>query len=230
MKVSDVMTRKVVTVAPETPLTEVARLMLSRHISAVPVVDAGRVVGIVSEGDLARRPELGTEAQRSPWVRLWYTRETLAEDFVKSHGRTAGQVMTPEVITVCENAPITEAVELMEKHHVKRLPVVRDDVIVGIISRADLVRALLLVSEMPGPTPGDQAIRMQIVGELKKQPWAPWASIEIAVVEGVVTLWGTVETTQQREAVRVLAENTSGARRVKNLITIAVPKAAPRAI
>jgi CBS domain-containing protein len=231
MEAIDVMTRGVVTVSPETPVTEVARLLLTRGVSAVPVVDAsGRLVGIVSEGDLVRRPELGTEAERSPWVRLWYSRQALADDFVKSHGRTAAQVMTPDVITVSEHTPLTEVVELMEKHHVKRLPVVRDSALVGIIGRANLVRALLMAGYMPGPKPNDDAIRTRIATELKQQSWAPGVAIDLGVFDGVVMLWGTVESSEQHEALRILAESSPGVRQVKSFVRIPAAQAPPSSV
>src|SRR5665213_533262 len=141
MKVADLMTRKVVSVPPELTVVAVATLLAEKHISAVPVVDAQRgLVGIVSEGDLMRRPETGTERHTSWWLRAFSAPDTLAERYVKSHGLAAKDVMTHNVVTIAPDASLAEAAELMERNRVKRLPVTQEDRIIGIIARADLVR------------------------------------------------------------------------------------------
>ena len=143
MNVLDLMTRKVVSVTPETPVATVAKLLAERRLSAVPVIDPERhVLGIISEGDLMRRPETGTERHSSWWLRAFAAPDTLAERYMKSHGLAAKDVMTHTVVTIAPDASLAEAAELMERNRVKRLPVTQEDRIIGIIARADLVRAL----------------------------------------------------------------------------------------
>ena len=143
MLVRDVMTTDVCTAAPDTTIGEVAQRLAGLRISAVPVVDLqGGVVGIVSESDLLRRMELGTEVQRHFWAALTTSSDQLAKEFVRARARRAGDVMTTPVITVEDDAPLQDLADLFEENGIKRAPVVRDGKLVGIVSRADLVRAL----------------------------------------------------------------------------------------
>lgn len=219
MRVRDIMTSPVTTVTPETPVREALRVMLERRISGLPVVDAvGMLVGLVSEGDFLRRSELGTEKKRS-WLDFLRGHGRAAEDYAHSHGRTVGEVMTREVVAISHNAPLEEAVALMEKRRVRRLPVTDGDAL-GIVTRSDILRALLPKVEAPcdgdvAPA-SDEAIRAAIVAEFKQQSWAPAMLIDVRVAEGVVELGGALVDERQRAAIRVIAENVAGVRSVKD--------------
>ena len=216
MQVADVMTQAVISVTPETSIAEAARQMLDRRISGLPVVDAaGTVVGIVTEGDLLRRAETGTDRTRSRWLELLMTPGRMARDYVHSHARKVGEVMSRDVVAVAPEAPLDTVVRLMESRHIKRLPVIDGGRLVGIVSRANLVRALLdnLTAPQP-PGSGDTAIRETILAEINKQPWGPRASVDVAVVDGVVDLHGSITDDRERSALQVLAENTAGVKAV----------------
>jgi len=157
MQACDIMTPDVLTVRPDTGLAELVRLLLERRISAVPVVEDGAVVGIVSESDLLRRPELGTAPARPRWLLLFGFAERDAAAYTKTHGRTAGEVMSQPVISVAEDAAVEEVARLMDRHRIKRLPVLRDGRLVGIVTRSDLVRALARkLQETPSPAPPER--------------------------------------------------------------------------
>jgi CBS-domain-containing membrane protein len=218
MVARDVMSRQVLTVAPETSVSEVARLLLERRISAAPVVDAqGRLAGIVSEGDLMTRPETGATRRPSWWLSLLGGREDAAH-YVKAHGSRAADVMTREVVTVTEDTPLGEVARLLEERRIKRVPVVRRGKLVGIVSRADLLRGL--ASARPRPTKGapasDRSIQEKLVKTLVRQEWAPLGQINVIVTNGVVHLWGLVESPDQRRALRVAAERIAGVRDVQD--------------
>jgi len=210
----DVMTPGVITAAPDTPIIELIRLMLSHNVSAIPIVERDALVGIVSEGDLIRRAELGTEHAPSYWRVLIRTTTQLAADYVHTHGRTAQEVMTAGVITVADTASLADIAELMETHNIKRVPVVRGTKLLGIVSRANLLRALAARIAQPGAA-DDARIRDAILAELRAQPWGgnP-ADGQVMVQDGVVHLWGTVDSEVERQARIVAAEATDGVKRV----------------
>lgn len=216
MKARDIMTTNLVTVQPGTPVREVATQLFERRISAVPVVDEeGRVVGIVSEGDLMRRPETGTERHPSWWLRLFGYSDELAHEYVKSHGRTAADVMTRHVLSVTEDAEIAHIADLLESHHIKRVPVVRQDRLVGIVSRADLMRALIGAPQAAAPGQSDdRKIHDELTRRLRAEPWADLLHLNIVVQNGEVQLWGVVSSEDHREALRVLVEGVPGVRAV----------------
>ncbi|HSK39182.1 MAG TPA: CBS domain-containing protein [Arenibaculum sp.] len=220
MKACDIMTTGLVTITPQTPIDEIAQLLLDRHISGLPVVDAdGRVVGIVSEGDLIRRQELETGRQRSWWLELLSSRTGLARDYAKFHGRTASDIMTRDVVAVDENASLAEIASTLESKRIKRVPVCRGDKLVGIISRANLVQALALTWKKTGPAEAsidDRQIRQQLADELAHNRWADLRHLNFLVDKGTVHLWGVVESEEERQAVRVAAGNIPGVRQVND--------------
>ena len=219
MHASDIMTMNVVTVGPETRVEQIARLLLERRISGVPVIDAEeRLVGIVTEGDLMRRPELGTERHRGWWLRFFGDERARAEEYARAHGSRAEQVMTRNVITVTEETPVSEIARLLEEHHIKRVPVVRGARVVGIVSRANLLQGLAAQHD---PTPparpmDDRSIREAVLRALERDGWTAHARLNVIVRNAVVELWGLVESDQARRAIRVAAENAPGVVAVKD--------------
>jgi CBS-domain-containing membrane protein len=217
MRAVSVMTPDVICVGPETTVQSVARLMTDRRISGVPVVDeARRVVGIVTEGDLLRRVENGTEAERFPLGGTHSSTETLSREYVKSHGRLAKDVMTRNVVTVSPHTTLSEIADLFEKRNIKRVPVIQDAKLVGIVSRADLIGSVAGVqsNETQTSTPTDQEISGRLVGEIQHHSWANDASVSIIVKNGTVHLWGTCSSSAQRTALRVAAATTPGVKHV----------------
>jgi CBS domain-containing protein len=221
MKAGDIMTRRVVSVVPEATVLEAIRLMLQNHISGLPVIDAsGKLVGVVTEGDFLRRAETGTQTKRSRWLELLVGPRKLAEDYVQSHARTVAEVMTPDPVTVTEDTALEDVVRVMERHRIKRLPVVRGKAVIGIVSRANLMHALASLGRVtPEPAKSDTAIRDQILSELDKQAWAPVALIDVVVHDGIVELWGTITEGKQGDGLKVVAENTPGVKQVINHLT-----------
>jgi CBS domain-containing protein len=221
MKASEIMTPRVISVTPDTTITTAIQLMLDSHISGMPVIDgAGKLVGIVTEGDFLRRSETGTGRKRPRWLEFLVGPQTLATDYVREHGRKVNEVMSPDPVTIGEDTPLEEVVRIMERRRIKRLPVVRGNNVVGIISRANLMHALASLGRVaPAPASSDKAIRDQILAELDKQPWAPVALIDVVVRDGVVELWGTITEEKQGEALRVCAENVPGVKQVVNHLT-----------
>lgn len=225
MKARDIMTTKVVTVSPDTPVRDVAALMLEKHISGVPVLsDTGVLVGVISEGDLLRRPEIGTEKHRRRWLSFFTRADEQAREFTKSHALRAGDVMTRQVTHVDEDTTLAQVVEMMEKHNVKRLPVLAHGELVGIVSRRDMLRALAWqAAPMPPPPESDAAIRAIMNDVLKNEEWAMSAIVNVIVSEGVVHLWGVIDSDEQRQALRVAAENIPGVTGVEDHLTFSLP-------
>jgi len=217
MQVRDVMTRNVVSVQADDPVLKAARLMLQNRISGLPVVDAkGKLAGIVTEGDFLRRGEIGTQRKRPKWLEFLVGPGRLAAEYVQTSGRRVSEVMTTELRTVTEDDTLEKVVETMERHHVKRLPVMRGDQMVGIISRANLMHALASLardSEAPAST-DDASIREQILATLAKQPWAPHANV--VVKNGVAELWGVITDERERGGLVVAAENVAGVKAVRD--------------
>lgn len=218
MKAKDVMTSPVVSVAPESSIVEAVRVMLQRHISGLPVIDKeGRLVGIVTEGDFLRRAETGTQRRRPRWLEYLIGPGRLADEYTRSHGRKVHDIMTPDPLTVSEDTSLDEIVGTMEKRRIKRMPVMRGDQVVGIVSRANLVHALAGVAREVKPgAASDEAIRSRIMTELAGQTWAPTALINVIVRDGVVDLWGTITDERERQAIIVAAENAPGVKEVKD--------------
>ena len=222
MQARDVMTTHVVTIDANATVREVADLFIKRGISAVPVVGPkGEIVGIVSEGDLMRRSELGTAKSRPWWLRMLTGEYALAADFIKANAKKVGDVMTRDVITAPPDAPLNEIARLMERHGIKRVPIVHGKQLVGIVSRANLVQSFASLQKKPHLelSPTDLAIRDRIMTRLESEPWAHTSLLNVLVNDGVVDLWGIVHTAIEKDAVRVAAESTSGVRAVNdNLI------------
>ena len=219
MKAHDVMTWGTITVEPEASVTRAVRLMLQNKISGLPVVDdKGQLVGMVTEGDFLRRGELGTQRQRPRWLEFLLGPGRLAAEYVQSSGRKVGEIMTPEPKTITPETPLDEAVSLMERHRIKRLPVVVDGKLVGIVSRANLLHALAsVVREVKAPSGDDATIREQILAEYAKQRWAP--HVNVVVRDGVVGLWGVITDERERQAFIVAAENVPGVKAVHDHLT-----------
>lgn len=211
------MTKEVVCVGPDDPVSDIAVTMLMRRISGVPVVDAERrVIGIVSEGDLIRRPELETDKASRGWLSIFLSQDDRARDFVKSHGMKASQVMTQPAICVGPDAPLAEVVRQMERSRVKRLPVVVEGRLAGIVTRIDLLRAFALrQSSTPPVAPTDQDLRDRIAALLRGEDWAASAIVHVEVEHGTVRLWGTVDSATQREALLVAVRGMPGVREVE---------------
>ena len=217
MKASDVMTRDVLRVARETSVANAIRMMLDNNISGLPVLDNGKVVGILTEGDLLRRGETGTERHRPRWLEILMGPGRMAGEYVRTHGRKVEEIMTTNVISVAGDTPLDEVVGLMERRRIKRLPVVEGDVLVGVVSRLDLLRALLRAIEAQhSEHRSDDAIREQILAELAKAPWVPKDGLSISVKDGVVDLNGVILEEKERAALRVVAENVPGVRAVED--------------
>jgi CBS domain-containing protein len=217
MNAADVMTHPAITVTPQTTILEAARLMLEQRISGLPVVEDGAVVGIVTEGDLLRRAETGTAVRRARWLELLLGPERLARDFVQAHARKVGEIMTRNIIAVAPQTALSEVVGLMEKHRVKRLPVIDGGRLVGIVSRANLVRALAEMLAKPTSSAGsDEDIRQSILDAIAAEPWGPRFSVTIAVKGGVVDLGGTFAYDHERTALKVLVENIPGVKEVRD--------------
>jgi CBS domain-containing protein len=211
------MVRAVATTTPETTVEKVAGLMINLRISGVPVLDGnGQLVGIVTEGDLLRRAETGTERQRSRWSEWFSANSRLAAEYIKSHARRVEDVMTREVVTVGELADLGEIAELMETRHIKRVPVLHDGKIVGIVSRADLLQVLASGGATTADENSDRLIRERLLAELRTQEWANPAEANVVVSDGVVHFWGTVGSEEERTALRVVAENIPGVRGIED--------------
>jgi CBS domain-containing protein len=220
-KIRDVMTRKVLTISPDSPIRAVAEFLIDHRISAVPVVGAGGVpLGVVSEGDLLRRVELGTEKKKAWWVALLADPDDDARSFVKTHGLVAADVMTRGVISIGPEDELAEAANLLESKRIKRVFVLEEGKIVGVVTRSDIVKTLMRQPEAASRRRPDSDIREAIDAEMKKEDWAPMAFVSILVVDGVVELAGAVGSTAQRDALVVLAQRVEGVRAVKDHLIV----------
>jgi CBS domain-containing protein len=225
MQAKDIMARDVITISEASTVRDVADILLEHGISAVPVVDAsGRVTGMVSEGDLLHRSEAGTGRRRSWWLSLFANADVLADEFVKQHSRRVSDIMTRNVITAGPMAELIEIAELLEKNRIKRVPIVEDGKLVGIVSRANLVQALTRLPEESKTSEGldDSEIQRRILARLKAEPWSTsW--LNVRVDNGVVELWGVATSSAQKKAARISAELTPGVVRVEDNIAIQRP-------
>ncbi|MFB9262378.1 CBS domain-containing protein [Bradyrhizobium erythrophlei] len=215
MHARQIMTKHVIGVSPQTSILDAANIMLRCHLSGLPVLDEnGMLKGIVTEGDFLRRAEIGTGRKRSAWLQFFTGAGRAATDFVHERGRKVEDVMTTDPITVEEQTPLEEIVHLMQKHGVKRLPVVNGRIVVGIVTRADILQAVAsMAREVPDPTADDEHIRERIAREINATDWRP-AGFQVWVRNGAVHLYGLIFDERTRKATIVLAENTSGVREV----------------
>jgi CBS domain-containing protein len=215
MRAHQIMTKYVTTVTPHASIEDAANIMLRCHLSGVPVVnDDGLLIGIVSESDFLRRNEIGTERKRSPLLRFFDGAGKSATEFVRERGRKVEDVMTRDPITVNEQTPLSELVELMEKRRIKRLPVMSGKVLVGIVTRSNLLRAVAsMAHEIPDPTADDDHIRKRIIDSLEKNDWCP-IGLGVVVRDGIVHLSGVISEERSRQAAIVGAENVAGVKKV----------------
>jgi len=215
MRAHQIMTKDVITVTPQTTIEQAAKTMLQRHISGLPVVDkAGKLVGIVSEGDFLRRTEIGTGRRRPAWLQFLVGPGQAAADFVHERGRKVEDIMTRDPITVKEETPLEDLVRLMEKKGIKRLPVMNGSSLCGIVTRSNLLLAVAtLAHEIPDPTADDDHIRDHILRAVAKTDWRP-VGFEVTVRNGVVHLHGIITTDEARRATIVTAENNAGVKKV----------------
>jgi CBS domain-containing protein len=225
MIAADVMTRNCITVAPDATVEEAVNLMLSRNISGLFVVDkTGELAGVITEGDLLRRDELGTERHRPWWLRLFASPARQAADFTRANGRHVRDVMTEDVLSIALDAPLEDVVETMEKNRIKRLPVTAGGKVVGVVSRSDLMRALIgRVRNVEPLATDDRTIRTTMLNALEAQAWAPMTTLNVTVADGVVDLWGTITNEEERHGIRVIAENTQGVRSVNDHLVYIEP-------
>ncbi len=212
MKAADVMVKDVVTVKPDSSVDEAIKLLVEHDFSALPVVDeTGQVVGIISEADLMRRTEIGTEKHRQWWMEAITPAATIAHEFAKAHGQRVHEVMSKHVISAGEDTPLGEIATLLERHRIKRLPILRDGKITGMVSRANLIQALASARNAShGATETDREIRAKLLARLAEQDWTGFGARNIIVSDGVVHLWGLIGSEDEREALTALAEETPG--------------------
>jgi CBS domain-containing protein len=216
MNVCEVMTPHAITVSPSDSVANAIRLMLEKRISGLPVVDGqGNLVGMVTEGDLLRRSEIGTAMHHAHWLEFLLSPGRLAGEYAHAHGRRVDAVMTRDVVVTSEDTPLGDVVRLMEQHRIKRLPVMRDGKVIGIVSRANLLHALAaLVDSGATAASSDTTIRGRILNEVALQPWGPSRTINVVVRDGNVNLWGTIYDERERQALQAIAENVPGVKQI----------------
>lgn len=216
MKASDVMTRAVTTIGPDASVADAAKLMAEKDVSALPVVDGqGQLIGIISEADLIRREEIGTATSHAWWIEAVTPASKLAAEFAKSHGKRVAEVMSEHVVTAAEDTSLADIATALERHRIKRLPIVRDGKVVGIVSRANLIQALAAVGVAADASLGtSRAIRHELLARLDQQSWTDFGSRNVIVSDGEVHLWGLVGSDVERKALVALAEGVPGVTRV----------------
>ncbi|MGI9426048.1 MAG: CBS domain-containing protein [Hyphomicrobiaceae bacterium] len=225
MEASDVMTSNVITVAPDTTVRQVARIMAEKHISGLPVVSSdGAVLGMVSESDLLRRSELGTESDVETSHSWLPEPEEAARRFAKSHGRRAHDIMSRPVVSVADDVELRDVAEVLERHKIKRVPVIKDGHIIGLIARSDLIRAFSKVPAAKGDVRlGSGIIHRAVTDALKEQSWLDTSYVNLTVKDGHVGVWGYIQTDAQRDALAILIEEIPGVESVENNAKVGVP-------
>ena len=222
MKAEDVMVSTVITVGVNASIGEVAAILLNNHISAAPVVDEkGELVGIVSEGDLMRRPEIGTTKRHSWWLELISNKWASATEYIKSHSRKVADVMTRDLITAKPDTPLGDIAGLLERNQIKRVPIVERGKLVGIVSRANILQALSSATrKLPSlMTADDSELRRKVVSQMASEPWRP-TMLSVTVQDRTVDLWGVVHSVEQKKAAQFAAETTPCVRAVVNNIFV----------
>jgi CBS-domain-containing membrane protein len=222
MKASDVMVTDVISVSPESDVQQVAAILLTNHISAAPVVDAdGRLVGMISEGDLLHRNEAGTAHERPWWLQMLITREALAGEYLREHSRRVADVMTREVVSAGPDMPVADIATLLERHRIKRVPIVKDGRVVGIVSRANLIQALATYRGRAAEAhPADAELREKVMSRLRSEPWVRPTFVNVTVADGTVDLWGIVDSATEKQALRVAVEVIPGVKAVNDSVVI----------
>ncbi|MFC0219265.1 CBS domain-containing protein [Pseudochelatococcus lubricantis] len=225
MKARDILTANVITVRVDVPLAEIADLLVRNRIGSLPVLDAhDRVAGVVSEDDFLRRIETGTERRRSRLAEFFTSDAVLQQDYVRSRGLRAGDIMRTDQPRIGPDAELAEIADVLERHNIHSVLVVEGDKLVGIVSRSDLVRAYASVADTRAqPTEGDRAIREALLLELASQPWGRRLENTIVVTDGIVHLWGQAVSPTERAALRVAAERIPGVRTVQDHTTLTGP-------
>ncbi|EBU1124676.1 hypothetical protein CE665_26160 [Salmonella enterica subsp. enterica serovar Poona] len=232
MIAADIMTAPPITVHESTPVFEVVSKLLDLHISGLPVIDAeGQMIGIVTEGDLLRRSELGTGIKHPHWKEFFLNPGTLARDYIQSHARYAGEVMTPDPLTVTPDMPLDEIIGLMENNGIKRVPVVDvNDNLTGIITRVDILKALrTILKQNSNPDNArklrgeDESVRKEILDKISHQSWAPRNTIRITVTNGFIDIYGTILNENIRQALIVLIEETTDSRYIRDHMVFIEP-------
>lgn len=220
MNAADIMTTSVITVGPDTVVRDIAELLLSKRISAVPVIDEQQaVLGIVSEGDLMRRLEANSAERHSWWIENFFSENHDAEHYIKAHGRTAAEVMTRDVVTIGVEMPLQEIAATLERNHIKRVPVTENNRLVGIVSRANLLHGLTAGQMLePEHSNDDRSIRDSLMHELSDEVGLVTGRINVTVDKGIVQLWGIVYSEKEKQAAELAAENTPGVRSVENFL------------
>lgn len=222
MRAKDVMTPNVITVDENTSVEQVAQTLLRWRISAVPVLDTKeRLIGIVGEGDLLRRAESGTDRLPPWWLTAIADPEARATDYTKTHGQLARDVMTKDVVTVDENASVAEIAQLLEERRIKRVPVLRNSKVVGIVSRANLLHGLA-AADLSSAAPGDndQEIRAAVLNHLRNDAEIAMESLNVTVGGGVAHVWGTALSDAQKDVIRIIVESTPGVKQTEDHMTI----------
>ncbi len=211
MQARDVMTAPVVTVRAGQTIKDLASILVKNRISAAPVVnDAGQVIGMVSEGDIMRRAETGTEAKARGWSSFLADPSQAAKNYIAAHARKVSEVMSTPVISVRPETSLDEVATIFQERGIKRVPVIHGDDLVGIVSRANLIQALTLAKPQLEIPQSDRLIRERLLKHLAEQPWADLSMINVLVSNGVVTLYGLVPSPTEKKAMRVAAESLSG--------------------
>ncbi len=225
MKARDIMTTNVLSVSPDTSVKEAATLMTERHVSGLPVISADKkIVGIVSQSDLLHRKEIGTEARRKWWLRVFGDPDRMAREYTKAHGLKVQDVMTRHVTSIQEEAELADVAAILDRNKIKRVPVVRDGVVVGIIARSDLVKALSMTpSKTSTATLDNSTLHRNLTDKVRTLPWLETSYLNVVVNDGVVRLWGYVGSNDQRRALRVLVEETEGVKSVEDNLTVGYP-------
>jgi CBS domain-containing protein len=221
MKAKHVMVSPVKTGKPDMTVRDVAKVLSENRISAIPITnDAGKVIGIVSEGDLIRRAEIGTQKQRSWWLALFTSNIQLAEEYARAHARKVRDLMTHEVISANPETPLSEIAQLLERHNIKRVPVLDDGKLVGIVTRGNLVQAIATAPQKEHRPLGDEQIRAKIQKRLEEVSWTNPMMLNVTVNDGTVNLWGLVRSEAERNAVRIAAEDIAGVKTINDNLAL----------